>query len=75
MRQGVTGAGHRVDGTHYFDVHHSRADTFDKIDPDELARNVAAIAGLIHLVANHPADLGPAPLASLPGGSPHSGGH
>ncbi len=31
---------------HYFDYHHSPADTFDKIDPDDLGRNVAAIAGL-----------------------------
>jgi carboxypeptidase Q len=75
VREGVTGVGHRVDTSHYFDVHHSRADTFDKIDPDALARNVAAVAGLIYLVAETPADLGPAPLASLPGGSPHSGGH
>ena len=75
VREGVTGVGHRVDTTHYFDVHHSRADTFDKIDPDALARNVAAIAGLIHVVADNPADLGPAPLASLPGGSNTSGGH
>ncbi len=75
VREGVTGVGHRVDTTHYFDVHHSRADTFEKIDPIDLARNVAAIAGLIYLVAETPADLGPAPVASLPGGSPSVGGH
>ena len=51
VREGVVGAGHRVDGTHYFDVHHSGADTFDKIDPTALARNVAAIAGLAWVVA------------------------
>lgn len=51
VREGVVGVGHRVDGTHYFDVHHSGADTFEKIDPDELARNVAAIAGLAWVVA------------------------
>ena len=75
VREGVTGVGHRVDTTHYFDVHHSRADTFEKIDPTDLARNVAAIAGLTYLVAETPADLGPAPVASLPGGSPSVGGH
>jgi carboxypeptidase Q len=75
VAEGVIGVGHRVDTTHYFDVHHSRADTFEKIDPTDLARNVAAIAGLIHLVAETPADLGPAPVASLPGGNPSVEGH
>ncbi len=75
VREGVTGVGHRVDTTHYFDVHHSRADTFEKVDPTDLARNVAAIAGLTYLVAETPADLGPAPVATLPGGSPSVGGH
>jgi carboxypeptidase Q len=55
VREGVVGVGHRVDTSHYFDVHHSRADTFEKVDPDHLARNVAAIAGLIYIVAESPA--------------------
>lgn len=67
VKQGVIGVGHRVDTTHYFDVHHSRADTFEKIDPDELARNVAAIAGLIYVVAETP--------APLTGDTPSVGGH
>ena len=75
VREGVIGVGHRVDTTHYFDVHHSRADTFEKIDRTDLARNVAAIAGLIYLVAETPADLGPAPVGSLPSGPPSVGGH
>ena len=57
VEAGVPGIGHRADGTHYMDVHHSRADTFDKVDPDELAGNVAAIAGLLFQVANSPASL------------------
>lgn len=57
VRQGVPGVGHRVEHSHYFDVHHSSADTFDKIDADHLARNVAVIAGLIYLVADSPASL------------------
>lgn len=57
VRQGVPGAGHRVDGTHYFDVHHSRADTFEKVDPEILAKNLAAMAGLTFIVADHPASL------------------
>jgi carboxypeptidase Q len=57
VKAGVTGVGHRVDTCHYFDVHHSRADTFEKIDPDQLAQNVALIAGLIYLVADNPGSL------------------
>ncbi len=57
VRQGVPGVGHWVDTTHYFDVHHSLADTFEKIDPDILSRNVAVIAGLAFSVADHPVSL------------------
>lgn len=57
VRAGVPGAGHWVDTTHYFDVHHSLADTFEKIDPDLLSRNVAVMAGLIFSVADEPVSL------------------
>ena len=39
------------DGTDYFDLHHTPDDTFDKIDPRELAQNVAAYAVLVYLAA------------------------
>jgi len=42
------------EGTHYFDTHHSAADTFDKIDPAELARNVAATALVAYALAEMP---------------------
>ena len=32
------------DGTHYFDVHHSAADTLDKVNPRDLAQSTAALA-------------------------------
>jgi hypothetical protein len=32
---GVLGFGLRTVGAHYFDWHHSNADTFDKVDPDD----------------------------------------
>jgi Zn-dependent M28 family amino/carboxypeptidase len=35
-----------VDGRTYFDYHHSAADTFDKVDPKNLAENVAVMAVL-----------------------------
>jgi carboxypeptidase Q len=34
----------RQDNTHYFDLHHSRADTFDKIDPQDLSKMAAAVS-------------------------------
>ncbi len=70
VREGVPGVGHRVDTTHYFDVHHSKADTFEKIDPDLVARNVAAIAGLIHIVAESPARPGSIATGQISSGGP-----
>ncbi|HEX3903802.1 MAG TPA: M20/M25/M40 family metallo-hydrolase [Polyangia bacterium] len=40
------------DPTHYFDVHHSVADTLEKIDPATLGRNVAAMATMAYVVAD-----------------------
>lgn len=49
---GVVGYGLRPDPRHYFDFHHSAADTLDKVDPKALAQNTAAIAGLAYLLAS-----------------------
>jgi Zn-dependent M28 family amino/carboxypeptidase len=38
-------------GWDYFDLHHTPNDTLDKIDPDELAQNVAAYAAFVYLAA------------------------
>ncbi len=57
VKQGVPGLGHRVDGARYFDYHHSPADTWDKVDPADLARNVAAVAGLAWALAEDPVSL------------------
>jgi len=56
-KEGVPGIGHQVDHEHYFDYHHSPADTFDKIDPVDLGRNVAAIAGLLRGLCDDPVSL------------------
>jgi carboxypeptidase Q len=58
IRQGVPGMGLDVDGTHYFDYHHTPADTMDKIDPHELALCVATVAVMAYVVADLPERLG-----------------
>jgi carboxypeptidase Q len=51
---GVPQLGLFSDPTHYFDVHHSVADTLEKIDPAALGRNVAAMATMAYVVADRP---------------------
>jgi len=51
---GVPLLGLFADPTHYFDVHHSVADTLEKIDPAALGRDVAAMATLAYVVADRP---------------------
>jgi hypothetical protein len=57
------------DTTHYFDLHHSAADTFDKIDPADLAKNVAATALVAWALAEMPDPL-PRPPRQPPRESP-----
>lgn len=44
------------DGTDYFDLHHTPDDTFDKIDPDAMAQNVAAYALFSYMAASTETD-------------------
>jgi carboxypeptidase Q len=39
------------DGRHYFDIHHTEADTLDKVRPEDIRRNAAAIALLAWVIA------------------------
>jgi len=48
---GVPQIGMWQDTTHYFDYHHTAADTLDKVDPEDLRRNVAAMALLAYMLA------------------------
>lgn len=57
IRQGVPGMGLNVDPSRYFWYHHTRADTLDKLDPEELARCVAALAVMAYVVADLPEPL------------------
>jgi carboxypeptidase Q len=54
MALGVPGMSHNVDGTRYFWYHHTPADNVDKIDPRELAENVAAMAIMAYVIADLP---------------------
>lgn len=58
---GVLLMGQNADMTHYFDVHHTHADTLDKVDPRELDRHVAAMATMAYILADSPERLGEAP--------------
>ena len=46
----------RQDVTRYFDYHHTMDDTLNKVDPAQLAQNVAAWTSLIYLVADSDID-------------------
>ena len=56
-KEGVPGLGLRSDQTHYFDIHHTNADTLDKIDRRELSLNVAALAVMAYVIAYLPEPL------------------
>jgi hypothetical protein len=49
---GVPLFGVMVDIQHYFDVHHSAADTLDKVDPENLQKTVAALATMAFVIAD-----------------------
>ncbi len=57
MREGVVGASLNVNGTTYFNFHHTAADTLDKIDPKDLALCVATMAVVAYIVADAPQPL------------------
>lgn len=54
MREGVVGASLDVEGSRYFDIHHTPADTLDKINPQDLALCVATMAVMAYTVADLP---------------------
>jgi carboxypeptidase Q len=57
MREGVIGASLDVDGSRYFDIHHTAADTLDKISREDLALCVATMAVYAYVVADMPGTL------------------
>jgi len=53
MAKGNTVAGLIPEAQRYFDIHHTREDTIDKVNPRELQLGAAAMAALIYLVDQH----------------------
>jgi carboxypeptidase Q len=57
MRDGVPGLALRTPMELYWDIHHTHADTVDKVDPEALRKNVAAMAVMAYLLAEMPGRL------------------
>ncbi len=56
VRLGAPVADLHQDASRYFDLHHSAADTLDKVSPLELAQNVAVWTALLYTVADSDID-------------------
>lgn len=54
--EGVPAIRLQQDGTDYFDLHHTPDDTFDKINKDDVAQNVAAWAAMVWMASEAGAD-------------------
>ena len=54
MMAGVPGLGEVTTGAHYFDWHHTEADTLDKVDPIDFRKNVASLAVMTYILADMP---------------------
>ncbi len=54
VKSGVLGLGLITDHRSYFDIHHTEADTLDKVDPADLAKNTAFVATMAFVIADAP---------------------
>ena len=57
MMAGVPGLGEMTTDAHYFDWHHTEADTLDKVDPVEFRKNIASLAVMTYVLADMPEKL------------------
>jgi carboxypeptidase Q len=64
MRDGVPGLAVRTVGTHYFDWHHTRSDTTDKVKLEDLRANIAAMAVMAYVLADMPDGLRQVPTST-----------
>lgn len=58
LQDGVPNLGLVQDMSRYWHIHHTHADTLDKVDPRKLAYNIAAMAVMAWELANLPGPLG-----------------
>ncbi len=58
LKTGVAAIDLNQSGLRYFDWHHTPEDTLDRIDPAQLAQNVAAWTAMLAIVANAPEEIG-----------------
>jgi len=49
---GVPSLSPRTVGEHYFDWHHTEADTLDKVDPEDFRKNIALLGVLSYVLAD-----------------------
>ena len=54
---GVPGLGESTTGAHYFDWHHTEADTLDKVNPEDFRKNIASLAVMTYVLADMPETL------------------
>ena len=52
VADGVPALSPRTVGDHYFDWHHTEADTLDKVDPDSFKRNTAMLSVVAYVLAD-----------------------
>ncbi len=52
VSEGVPGLGVSHDTTHYWEIHHTKADTFDKIIKLDMQKNIAAVAVMAFVLAD-----------------------
>jgi Zn-dependent M28 family amino/carboxypeptidase len=52
MADGVPGLSPRTTAAHYFDWHHTEADTLDKVDPVEFRKNAAMLSVVAYVLAD-----------------------
>jgi len=57
MKDGVPGLSLNTVGEHYFDWHHTQADTLDKVDPQDFRRAVAMLGVMGYVLADMPETL------------------
>jgi carboxypeptidase Q len=63
---GATTLGLWVEGSKYFDYHHTHSDTVDKVDPKELSRGTALMAAMVYTLADMPGRLDTIATGSKP---------